>query len=312
MISLDGSRGRGWRRAVAADIPALSEFLKADEERRVGFSGRLLRDDLRQGRSLRLPTPLRGAVWILDAGSVDDAAGASAPRPSRAIGGALLCHPSRLAFPIFPAGAGEDRGLALLAGSFSPASILGMASDVARYESVFGLRPDASVDYRLMSLAVPASRAAEAPPPASLPGLSLRRATLADLEALLPLQEAYEREEVLTPVHGFNRAACRASLARTLERQLVFAAWEKGTAMAKAGTNARGFDVDQVGGVYTLPSRRGRGIAAALMSLLLADIREAGKRPSLFVKPGNAPALALYRGFGFEDLGGYRADYFAP
>jgi ribosomal protein S18 acetylase RimI-like enzyme len=293
---------KGWRRAVGADIPALSDFLKADEERRVGFSGRLLRTDAREGASLRLPSPLRGAVWIFDATAE------AAP----VIAGALLCHPSRLAFPVFPEGAEGDQGLGLFAGSFSPASALGMASDVARYRSIFHLTPKASVDYRLMSLpgASGGLAAALASPPPYYPELSLRRATISDLDALLPLQEAYEREEVLTPVHSFNRSACRASLARTLERQFVFAAWEDGIAVSKAGTNARGFSVDQVGGVYTMPERRCRGVAAALMALLLDEIRRAGKRPALFVKPGNAPARALYRGLGFEDLGDYRADYF--
>ena len=80
--------------------------------------------------------------------------------------------------------------------------------------------------------------------------------------------------------------------------------------MGKAGTNARGFRVDQIGGVYTLPARRGRGIAAALMAALLADILGQGRKPSLFVKPTNAAALALYRSLGFEDIGDFRADYF--
>jgi predicted GNAT family acetyltransferase len=124
------------------------------------------------------------------------------------------------------------------------------------------------------------------------------------------LQEAYEREEVLTPIHDFNRAACRASLARALERQIVLAAEEGGVLVGKAGTNARGFGVDQVGGVYTLPERRGRGVASALMAALLAEIGSSGKKPALFVKPTNAPARALYRSLGFEDIGDYRADYF--
>jgi ribosomal protein S18 acetylase RimI-like enzyme len=301
----------GWRRASAADIPALSAFLQADEEKRVGFSGRLIRAVGEGEPELRLPSALRGSVWMLE--------GEPAGGRAAALRGALLCHPSRLAFPIFPDDADGvgDRGLALLASSFSPASVLGMASDVERYESAFGLRAKASVAYRLMRLADPNSAGA-APPaagdpaerPASGPKLALRRAGPADLDELLPLQEAYEREEVLTSLHSFNRAACRASLARALERQLVFAAWEDGVAVAKAGTNARGFGVDQVGGVYAMPERRGRGLASALMALLLSSIREAGRRPALFVKPGNAPARALYRSLGFEDLGDYRADYF--
>lgn len=293
---LGGGGALGWRRAVAGDVQALSAFLSEDEERRVGFSGRLLRMSALGGPSFRLPNPLRGAVWLMD-------------RP--VLAGAALCHPSRLVYPIFPAdgprhGSEADGDLALLASSFTPASVIGMARDVLRYEAALKLSPLASVDYRVMAQA--ANRVLD-PPSAPPPGLILRRARPEDLEALLPLQEAYEIEEVLTPVHRFNAPACRAALARALERQLIFAAEEGGVIVAKAGTNARGFRVDQIGGVYTLPARRGRGIAAALMGALLAEIRRQGRRPALFVKPDNAPARALYRGLGFEDRGDYRADY---
>ncbi len=313
-----GPGGSSWRRATRSDIPALSAFLEAEEAERVGFSGRLLTAEAGQAPSLRLPSPLRGAVWILDApsGGASSSGASRAGRPAPALSGALLCHPSRLAFPIFPEEADADRGLALLAGPFAPASAIGMAADVLRYERLFGLEPKASVAYRLMTRdraaprsAAPRAASASAAAPA-YPGLSLRRAVPADLEALMPLQEAYEREEVLTPVHEFNRAACRASLARALERQLIFVAAEDGILVGKAGTNARGFSFDQVGGVYTLPERRGRGVALALMLALLEEVEASRKRPALFVKPENAPARALYRRLGFEDIGDYRADYF--
>jgi uncharacterized protein len=298
----------GWRRAVGSDLPALSAFLRQREEARVGFTGRLLRTGPLGTAALRLPAAIRGAVWIAEA---ESAPAGEAP----AILGAVLCHPSRLVFPIFPPEEGRDGGLALLASSFSPASIIGMEADVLRYEAALRLSPQTRVTYRLMARGGaerPALARAEGAGrvPVRLSGLIVRRATPADLDALLPLQEAYEYEEVLTPIHEFNAAACRASLARALERQLVFAAEEGGVLVGKAGTNARGFRVDQIGGVYTLPSRRGRGVAAALMEALLAGIEAEGRRSSLFVKETNLPALALYRGLGFEDIGSYRADYF--
>jgi len=302
-------RAPRWRRAVGADIPALSAFLREGEERRVGFSGRLLREaGFGASASVRLPSPLRGAVWLVD---VEDAS-ATAPSASAGpeVAGAVLCHPSRLVFPIFPASSDDrEAGISLLASAFSPASVTGMTEDVERYESALGLEPLASVAYRMMAGAERERR----PLDATVPGhaeLSIRRVSPADLPALLPLQEAYEREEVLTRIHRFNPAACKASLARALERQLVFAAEEGGVMIAKAGTNARGFAVDQIGGVYTLPARRGRGIAFALMATLLSEISYQGRSPALFVKPSNAAARALYRGLGFEDIGDYRADYF--
>lgn len=283
-------KGLRWRRAQKADLPALGDFLKEREERRVGFSGRLLSE----GR-LALPSPLRGAVWLAG----------EAP----ALTGAILCHPSRLAFPIFPAEKAGDRDLGLLAKYFSPASVIGMAEDVMRYEGIMGLEPKAAVRYIMMSHNASES-ARGAAPAAAYPGLGIRRAVLGDLDALMPLQEAYEREEVLTSIHEFNRSACRASLARALERQLLLVAEEGGVIVGKAATNARGFGVDQVGGVYTVPERRGRGVARALVSELLALIGEEGRRASLFVKTANAPARNLYLGLGFEEGGEYLARYY--
>jgi ribosomal protein S18 acetylase RimI-like enzyme len=289
-----------WRRAGRADLPALRTFLEADEAARVGFSGRLLIEKPFSARELKLPSPLRGSVWISEAESLGT------------INGALLCHPSRLAFPVFPAySAKQGRDLALLTSSFAPASALGLASDVERYEAALALSPRARVAYKLMSRPLPSHEAISrnAPIPA-YPGLSIRPALFADLEALVILQEAYEREEVLTPIHSFNLAACRASLARALERQLVYVAEEGGVLVGKACTNARGFGSDQIGGVYTLPERRGRGVARSLVSALLYELAAAGRGSSLFVKPTNASARALYLGLGFEDVGDYRADYF--
>lgn len=295
-----------WRRAVHADLRALRDFLASDEASRVGFSGRLIVESPpsargeRVERELKLPSPLRGSVWVADA----ERAGS--------IVGALLCHPSRLAFPIFPApSAKSDRDLALLTSSFAPASALGLASDVSRYAAALALSPRASVAYSLMHRpAPPLGTIAPPAPPQAYAALSVRRAVFADLESLMPLQEAYEREEVLTCIHSFDLAACRASLGRALERQLVYVAEEGGVIVGKAGTNARGFGTDQIGGVYTVPARRGRGVARSLVSALLRELDSVGRGSSLFVKPTNAPARALYLGLGFEDIGDYRADYF--
>jgi Predicted acetyltransferase len=300
-----------WRRATRADLSALAAFLREGEERRVGFSGRLLRrtqaGDAETGLRFRLPSPLRGAVWLADRDGSEP----------QGLAGAVLCHPSGLVYPIFPDGRGGDAFLALLASSFAPASAIGMAEDVSRYESALCLKPRASVAYRLMGRrASHVSTNLHIAQPASTPGLSVRRAAVSDLEALLPLQEAYEIEEVLTPIHSFNAAACRASLERSLQRNLVFLAEERPAAGAcpvvvgKAGTNARGFEVDQVGGVFTVPERRGRGVALSLMLALLSAIESEGRRASLFVKPSNAAARRLYGNLGFEELGDYHADYF--
>ena len=56
--------------------------------------------------------------------------------------------------------------------------------------------------------------------------------------------------------------------------------------------------------VATHPDHQGQGIATALMEYFIAQVESEGAGAiSLDVRPSNAPALALYRKFGFEDKG---------
>lgn len=57
-------------------------------------------------------------------------------------------------------------------------------------------------------------------------------------------------------------------------------------------------------GMALLPGSRGRGIGKVLLAALLEDLRDRGaKQVSLSVDPRNEPAMKLYRGFGFEEVG---------
>jgi len=55
-------------------------------------------------------------------------------------------------------------------------------------------------------------------------------------------------------------------------------------------------------GFYVRPDRRARGLGRRLLHMVAAECRQAGAEGILLtVSPGNAPALALYRGAGFVD-----------
>ena len=74
--------------------------------------------------------------------------------------------------------------------------------------------------------------------------------------------------------------------------------------------NVEGSDAGLIGGVYTLPSARGKGYAAACTSLLAADLQRDGKMPCLFYE--NPIAGKVYRRLGFEDASRWAVLYLAP
>lgn len=193
----------------------------------------------------------------------------------------------------------------------TPHSCMGMTADVLRAEQLLGLHPRVCVDHVLMTL----DRGEQST--RTLPAwitegddLALRRATVRDTERLLALREAYELEEVTLDRSRFSREDCRRRLRRALRGELVYVAEHRGRPVATAATNTRGFQVDQIGGVFTAPDRRRIGLATAVMLALLRDIFRHKKQACLFVKTGNVTAIHLYERLGFTPRGGYRISYY--
>ncbi len=187
---------------------------------------------------------------------------------------------------------------------FSPGRVVGMAGDVEAVSGLIG-DPEEIVDYRLMRGIV----AAESPLPPE--GSLIRPAGAGDFEALLPLQEAYELEEVLVPGHAFDARAVAAGLRDSLARQSVVVAEAGGGIVAKAQTNARGFAWDQLGGIFVKPEWRGRGIGTAVTAALRRAIEAEGRSSCLFVRNTNPAAARAYEKAGFADSGRYRIAYFS-
>ncbi len=183
-------------------------------------------------------------------------------------------------------------------------SIMGRTEDVLLLAEIVQHRLRARVDYVIM-------RALQSKPGRPAPsGLHLRYAGAADLDALMPLQQGYELEEVLLGGEHFDHAGARSQLRAALRSQLTSLAILDGRIVAKASTNATGFGVAQIGGVYTVPELRGQGIAQAVMRHLCERIRESGRVPTLFVKTGNQAAIRAYQNLGFTPEGSYRIMYY--
>ena len=303
-----------WKKLRPAELPALEAFLRSREEEAAGFIGRVLRD----GR-LRIPASARSVIAIAvekgEAGPGADRQGADRQGDGGqagglpAVRGAILKLGMGLVFPLLPARAlpGTDRIPPSL--GERTGSIVGPAEDVERFESALSLRPLVAVRYDLMSRKPHASTLRRGAAPA---GLRIYCAGAGNLDELSPLQEAYEKEEVLTAIHSFDPAGSRASLARALRDQVVVFGRLDGAAIAKAATNARAFSLDQMGGVFVAPPYRRRCIGSAVVSALVSILESEDRGTVLFVKKGNEAAKGLYDELGFETLGDYRADYFMP
>ncbi len=86
----------------------------------------------------------------------------------------------------------------------------------------------------------------------------------------------------------------------------------EGRPVAYTAFNAVLPDCVQVGGVFTPPAERGRGLARCAVAGSLLAAREGGTRRSvLFTQDDNHAAQSAYRAIGYELVGDYGLVLFA-
>ena len=155
--------------------------------------------------------------------------------------------------------------------------------------------------------------AAPLPPPEKLScDDEIKRCTApeTDAELLLPLQKMYMAKEVAPAGKQVSDLEAGAQLKTILKDQLCFALQSDGEIVAKANTNAIGFNYVQLGGVYTHPLYRKNYYAWHLVYTICQRALKAGRKISLFVKEKNNPAHELYQRMGFACIGKYIIAYF--
>ncbi len=184
-------------------------------------------------------------------------------------------------------------------------SIIGMKERVLNIENHTGKPVSDYVSYRMLIGSGPIPSGQDEPP-----GLSIHQAEFSDFDKLWKLEKAYQIEEVLRNGHIFDERSTRLHFQNTLKTQLVYYVLLGGRAVAKAGTNSRGYLYDQIGGVFVIPELRGNGFGTAVMNRLLSTIAGEGRRPCLFVNKSNLPALKLYKNLAFRDMGAFRISYY--
>jgi uncharacterized protein len=138
------------------------------------------------------------------------------------------------------------------------------------------------------------------------PGVMIRRAHPSDLDALTTLYyhadgfESVGKDQVRRTMYGRIRSL------RT------WVAESEGQLQSAASTSAETAQAAMIGGVWTAPSARNRGLSTAVTSALSRELVTEGRRPYLFYLVDNAVAAHVYSQVGFSTIGRWSVVYLTP
>lgn len=134
----------------------------------------------------------------------------------------------------------------------------------------------------------------------------VRRGTRADVGHLSLAAAAMHREEMGADPLATDPAAWRLRMGTLVDRGWSWLWTEGGEIVFKAELSAWTPEVAQLQGVYTQPRHRRRGVAAAALAAICAELLDEVATLTLYVNAYNHPAVRLYRRLGFD-----QADEFA-
>ena len=140
-------------------------------------------------------------------------------------------------------------------------------------------------------------------PPASLPGVPIRRGRRDDLDALTVAAAAMHREEMGVDPLALDPTGWRLRMATLIDRGWSFLLMEGGEIAFKVELSAWTPEAVQLQGVWTQPRLRRRGIATAALAAVCAVLLAEVPICSLYVNGYNESALRLYRRLGFRQVG---------
>jgi ribosomal protein S18 acetylase RimI-like enzyme len=148
----------------------------------------------------------------------------------------------------------------------------------------------------------------EEPPPGG--GSGLRRAGLADLDRLVVAAAEAYREEVGVDAYGRDPALFEWRTRAQIEEGRSWLWTEDGRILFKAEASAWTPDAVQLQQVWVEPELRGQGYGKRGLADLCRLLLETTPAVCLFVRPENAPAIALYDGIGMRRTITYRSIIF--
>jgi uncharacterized protein len=129
------------------------------------------------------------------------------------------------------------------------------------------------------------------------PGALVRRAELHDLEGLTALYYRSDGFELL------GRDQLRRVLSGRIRGLRTWVAEVDGLICSAASTSAESRDAAMIGGVWTAPKMRNRGLSTVVVSALSRELHEEGRRTFLFYRIDNTAASQVYLHAGYSRIG---------
>jgi uncharacterized protein len=134
-------------------------------------------------------------------------------------------------------------------------------------------------------------------------GAVVRRAGPRDVDALIQLYWQTDGFE------GLGVDQLRQVLSGRVRALRTYVAELRGRLLSAASTSAEARAAAMIGGVWTAPDVRNRGLGTAVVAALCRDLVAERRRPYLFYQIGNAPAAAVYATVGFQVVGRWTIAY---
>ncbi len=134
------------------------------------------------------------------------------------------------------------------------------------------------------------------------PRCQVRRASVQDLEDLVPLARDMYLEEALVEPCGGEPGTFRRIQENRIRRGQVYVWRRQAELLFK--TDISSYDARlgaQLAGVYTVPAHRGQGLATRALRDICTDLLRHVPRVSLYVNEDNDAARHVYRRLGFRD-----------
>lgn len=132
--------------------------------------------------------------------------------------------------------------------------------------------------------------------------LAVRNASRGDVPALVQAALDLNESDLSVPPWRVNRRWLRDSVKRRIREGRTFVAGPEGSPWCKVDIGSRGPAGVVLEGVFTIPERRGRGLARRVVAAVSRELLESTPLVCLHVAADNEPARRAYERVGMREL----------